>query len=80
MAKMAVLGQNVERLTDCSEVIPIPSRAQSNVGTLPAGKTLQDIEGSVSVVQNFPSRFNFGEPLPLPVPHDPVPDHFCRSR
>ena len=80
MAKLAVLGQNVDALTDCSEVIPIPSVAQSNVGTLPAGKTLQDIEGSVSVVHILGPRFNFGEPLPLLVPHNPVPCNFCRSR
>ncbi|KAJ3485331.1 hypothetical protein NLI96_g5044 [Meripilus lineatus] len=70
MAKMAVLGQNVERLTDCSEVIPIPSRAQSNVGTLPAGKTLQDIEGSC-LTTPFPTIS--ADPGPAtsvaPVPH-----------
>ena len=80
MAKMAVLGQNVDTLTDCSEVIPIPSVAQSNVGTLPAGKTLQDIEGSVSVVLLSESRFSFSKSFPLPVPHNSVPYTLYRSR
>ncbi|KAI0743820.1 heme peroxidase [Daedaleopsis nitida] len=46
MAKMAVLGQNPKQLVDCSEVIPVPSKAASQVAHLPAGKTLDDIEGS----------------------------------
>ena len=44
MAKMTVLGNNVRTLTDCSEVIPVPKPAASNVAHLPAGKTLKDIE------------------------------------
>ena len=46
MAKMTVLGNNVRTLTDCSEVIPVPKPAASNVAHLPAGKTLHDIEAS----------------------------------
>ena len=46
MAKMAVLGQDPRRLTDCSEVIPVPKPAKSQVAHLPAGKTLKDIEAS----------------------------------
>ncbi|TCD65889.1 hypothetical protein EIP91_002049 [Steccherinum ochraceum] len=46
MAKLSVLGQNVAHLTDCSEVIPVPKRAASNVATLPPGKTLRDIQAS----------------------------------
>ncbi|KAM5546023.1 hypothetical protein V8D89_000149 [Ganoderma adspersum] len=46
MAKMAVLGQDPRRLTDCSEVIPVPKPAASQVAHLPAGKTLKDIEAS----------------------------------
>lgn len=80
MAKLAVLGQNVDALTDCSEVIPVPSVAQSNVGTLPAGKTLQDIEVSVSVVYLSDPRFGLSKSFPLPVPHDCIPYPLCRSR
>ena len=46
MAKMTVLGNNVSSLVDCSEVIPVPKPAASQVAHLPAGKTLQDIEAS----------------------------------
>ncbi|KAI0672336.1 heme peroxidase [Trametes maxima] len=46
MAKMAVLGQDVNALIDCSDVIPEPKANLSNVANLPAGKTLEDIEAS----------------------------------
>ncbi|KAI0796066.1 manganese peroxidase isozyme precursor [Abortiporus biennis] len=46
MAKMAILGHNARDLIDCSEVIPVPSKAKSNSAVLPAGKTMADIEGS----------------------------------
>ena len=46
MAKMAVLGQDTKTLVDCSEVIPVPAKALSQVAHLPAGKSLSDIEGS----------------------------------
>ncbi|KAI0649957.1 manganese peroxidase 1 [Trametes meyenii] len=46
MAKMAVLGQDVNTLIDCSDVIPEPKAALPNVAKLPAGKTLEDIEAS----------------------------------
>ena len=44
MAKMTTLGNDVRKLTDCSEVIPVPKPAASKVAHLPAGKTLKDIE------------------------------------
>ncbi|KAL4252069.1 Peroxidase [Abortiporus biennis] len=46
MAKMAILGHNAHDLVDCSEVIPVPSKAKSNFAAIPAGKTLADIEAS----------------------------------
>jgi len=54
MKKLAVVGHNPLTLTDCSEVIPVPSKAKSNVATLPAGKTLKDIQGSCKT-SPFPS-------------------------
>ncbi|KAF7440310.1 Versatile peroxidase vpl2 [Pleurotus ostreatus] len=45
MAKMATLGQNPKKLIDCSEVIPVP-RGRVKQPTLPAGKTIKDIEAS----------------------------------
>ncbi|CAL1697225.1 unnamed protein product [Somion occarium] len=54
MSKLAVLGHVPALLTDCSEVIPQPKAAASNVGVIPAGKTLKDIEASCKV-KPFPS-------------------------
>ncbi|KAF5354502.1 hypothetical protein D9758_012405 [Tetrapyrgos nigripes] len=45
MSKMAILGQNRNKLVDCSDVIPVPA-ANTKQPTLPAGKTMADIEGS----------------------------------
>ena len=55
MAKLAVLGQNPRALTDCSEVIPVPKKATSNVATFPPGKTRKDIEASVRTARCFSS-------------------------
>ena len=46
MAKLAVLGHDPRTLIDCSDVIPQPKPAKSNVAILPAGKHRSDIEGS----------------------------------
>ncbi|KAK7688317.1 Manganese peroxidase 3 [Cerrena zonata] len=46
MSKLAVLGHNPRTLVDCSEVIPVPSKAKTQVAKLPAGKTLRDIEAA----------------------------------
>ncbi|KAJ6532873.1 heme peroxidase [Mycena vulgaris] len=53
MAKMAILGQDRNLLTDCSEVIPTP-KSVSDSPTLPAGKTLADIQASCEATP-FPS-------------------------
>lgn len=49
MAKLAVVGHNPRDLVDCSDVIPVPSRAKTQSAKLPAGKTLRDIEAAVSL-------------------------------
>lgn len=46
MAKMAVLGQDVNTLTDCSDIIPTAPTLASKSAVLPAGKSLADIEAS----------------------------------
>ncbi|KAI0796074.1 manganese peroxidase isozyme precursor [Abortiporus biennis] len=46
MAKMAILGHNPRNLIDCSEVIPVPSKAASNSAALPAGFSMADVEAS----------------------------------
>ena len=43
MAKLAVLGQNVNQMVDCSDVIPTPKPADSEAH-LPAGLTHNDVE------------------------------------
>ncbi|KAF5378509.1 hypothetical protein D9615_007179 [Tricholomella constricta] len=46
MSKMALIGQVRAFLTDCSDVIPVPAAAKKTTVTLPAGKTMQDIEAA----------------------------------
>ena len=53
MAKLAVLGQNTAKLTDCSDVIPVPAPLPANAGPhLPAGQNQKDIEQAVSIIQS----------------------------
>lgn len=37
MAKLAVTGQNVQKLIDCSEAVPIPKPPVGKAATFPAG-------------------------------------------
>ncbi|KAJ7817415.1 manganese peroxidase 1 [Mycena leptocephala] len=53
MSKMAILGQSRFLLTDCSEVIPTP-KPVSDSPSLPAGKTLADIQAACSATP-FPT-------------------------
>ncbi|KAJ8696985.1 Versatile peroxidase vpl2 [Pleurotus ostreatus] len=48
MDKMSTLGQIRALLTDCSDVIPVPKVALTKTPTLPAGRSLADIEAAVS--------------------------------
>ncbi|KAI0768705.1 peroxidase [Trametes elegans] len=43
MAKLAVIGQDVSQMVDCSEAIPVPPPPKSNAH-FPAGLTIDDIE------------------------------------
>ena len=54
MVKLATLGQNPRELTDCSEVIPVPAAVKLPAPTLPAGKTLKDIEAACAATP-FPA-------------------------
>lgn len=47
MVKLATLGHNPRTLTDCSDVIPVPANTKLPPATLPAGKSLRDIEAAV---------------------------------
>jgi cytochrome c peroxidase len=48
MEKLAVLGQDVSKLVDCSDVIP-KSKPYSGKPRLPAGTSSEDIEQSVCI-------------------------------
>ncbi len=57
MAKLAVLGQDTTKLTDCSEVIPVPKPRKHKVH-LPAGTSLYDVEASVRAQVQFREMAN----------------------
>ena len=54
MAKMQTLGQDVSSLTDCSDIIPVPKAAASQVAHLHAGRSLSDIVAACSATP-FPT-------------------------
>ncbi|CAL1697138.1 unnamed protein product [Somion occarium] len=53
MAKLSTLGQDTDKLTDCSEVIPVPSRV-NRLATLPPGKSRGDVQAACSATP-FPA-------------------------
>jgi hypothetical protein len=48
MAKLAVLGQDVKKMVDCSEVIPVP-KPFTGKAMFPAGLGRQDVEQAVCI-------------------------------
>lgn len=50
--KMSVLGHDINRMIDCSEVIPIPNNTPVKPAHLPAGNTLKDVQQAVSFVKS----------------------------
>ena len=54
MAKLAVLGQDTSDFVDCSDVIPVPAAVQLPAPTLPAGKSLADIQAACAATP-FPA-------------------------
>ncbi|PAV18394.1 manganese peroxidase 2 [Pyrrhoderma noxium] len=59
MAKLAVVGQNVDELIDCSEVIPQATPPLSKPATFPAGTDQSDVEQACDSVP-FPSLTSDG--------------------
>ncbi|KAG5220117.1 MnP-short, short manganese peroxidase [Salix suchowensis] len=47
MSKLATLGQVRSRLTDCSDVIPVPQGRLTKPVTIPAGRSMADVEAAV---------------------------------
>ena len=45
---IATLGQDMDALTDCSDVIPAPKPLANTNSFLPAGKQMSDLETAVS--------------------------------
>nr|AZJ17942.1 manganese peroxidase [Irpex lacteus] len=54
MSKLATVGQDPSNLVDCSDVIPVPPAAKVQVGHLPPGKTLDDVDSACAATP-FPS-------------------------
>jgi hypothetical protein len=81
MAKLAVIGQDVSKLIDCSDVIPVPKPV---VGTphLPAGLSMNDIEQAVRYmdiltnVTRLTSNVSARQPLSPPSLLSPVSNAF----
>jgi len=55
MAKLAVLGQDRNKLIDCSDVVPATVQAHVNPATFPATKTAKDLELTGKCQEPFPS-------------------------
>ncbi|KLO16007.1 manganese peroxidase 2 [Schizopora paradoxa] len=65
MAKLAVLGQDVDDLYDCSDVIQKAPFLRSCAASYPPGKTFADVDKSCSAP--FPElRSQRGQPTPIP--------------
>lgn len=52
--RMSVIGHDINKMIDCSEVIPEPKPPVGKPATLPAGKTMNDIEQACATTP-FPS-------------------------
>jgi manganese peroxidase len=52
MAKLAVTGQDVNKMIDCSDVIPVP-KAFNGKAMFPAGLTNKDVEQAVRSLSSF---------------------------
>ena len=44
---IATLGQDMDALTDCSDIIPAPKAQNFGASVFPAGKSLADVEQAV---------------------------------
>ena len=44
MKKLAVVGQDVNALVDCSDLIPVPPPTARNMATFPAGTNASDVQ------------------------------------
>ena len=52
---ISTLGQNMDDMIDCSDVIPAPAPVNFGATRFPAGKTIRDVEAAVSAPTRIPS-------------------------
>ncbi|KAF8520049.1 manganese peroxidase [Gautieria morchelliformis] len=69
MAKLAVIGNDILTLTDCSDVIPIPVPASGKPATYPATKSQADIQQAC--ILPFPSLATDPGATETPIPNCP---------
>ena len=85
MAKLAVLGQDVNSMVDCSDVIPVP-KPNTKPATFPAGLSNADVEQAVSLIRYIPdqptdiwlSAPRHLSPLSTLTPAPPLLSHLCK--
>ncbi|KAJ7483783.1 manganese peroxidase 1 [Mycena galericulata] len=82
-AKMQVLGQDVSKMVDCSDVIPIPPplAASAAQAFFPAGLSNADVEQACATTA-FPKLPTASGPAPAAVPsivQDPATDGACND-
>ncbi|KAJ6482778.1 manganese peroxidase 1 precursor [Mycena sanguinolenta] len=81
-AKMQVLGQDVSKMVDCSEVIPVPPALSASAARafLPPGTSMNDIEQACAETP-FPSLTTVPGPLETvaEIPQDPATDGDCQD-
>ncbi|KAJ4464513.1 manganese peroxidase [Lentinula edodes] len=77
MAKMAVIGHNVNDLVDCSAVVPKPVPALNKPATFPATKTKADVQQACP--EPFPNLTTDRAPRETEIPHCPDNEATCTS-
>jgi hypothetical protein len=81
-AKMQVLGQDVSKMVDCSEVIPVPPPLSASAAQafFPPGLTIADIEQACASTPfpNLPTAPGSAETVPE-IPQDPATNGNCQD-
>ncbi|KAJ6529844.1 manganese peroxidase isozyme 2 precursor [Mycena capillaripes] len=78
MAKLAVLGQDRNKLVDCSEVVPPTVKTPVKPASFPATKSAKDLQLSCAK-QPFPSLTTDGGAQETLIPHCPAGSEDCQS-
>lgn len=75
MAKLAVTGQDVYKLVDCSDAVPIPKPAVKKPATFPAGTGPKDVQQSCP--KPFPALKTDRKCKALSIKPNSPSDDFC---